>query len=95
LLCSGSDPAYNLKADIYTFGLVLWELLTLEKPLGSIESLDMLFDYVGQSPRPFHHITIKYYSDPNQPISFPVNQGGRPEINTKWPISIQNILQTS
>ena len=43
------DPPddYNLKADVYTFGMVLWEMLALEQPYGHVTSKVELVDYVG------------------------------------------------
>jgi len=43
-----ADPPnrYNLKADIYTFGIVLWEILSLEKPYGFVRGRDELISCV-------------------------------------------------
>ena len=39
---------YNLKADVYTFGTVLWGILSLEQPYGHVKSRNELVDYVGE-----------------------------------------------
>ncbi|KAL7479204.1 hypothetical protein ACHAW6_007301 [Cyclotella cf. meneghiniana] len=64
-----SKTTYNLKADVYTFGVVLWEVLSLEKPYAFIRSMDTLIEHV--------------------------NSGVRPDINLKWPFSIQEVLKMS
>ena len=41
------NKAYNLKADVYTFSLVVWAILTLEKPYGdNIKTMDSLKEIV-------------------------------------------------
>lgn len=40
-----SKTTYNLKADVYTFGVVLWEVLSLEKPYAFIRSMDTLIEH--------------------------------------------------
>lgn len=41
------NPVYNLKADVYTFSMVLWEILALEKPFSDIKHRRLLIDFVG------------------------------------------------
>lgn len=45
----GSEPTYNLKADVYTFCVVLWEVLALEKPYAFVRSRQSLIDHVGET----------------------------------------------
>ena len=42
------EPTYNLKADVYTFGMVLWEVLALQKPLIFLTSRSELMKYVSK-----------------------------------------------
>ena len=44
------DPpeAYNMKADVYTFGIVMWEIFSLEMPYGHIRRRDELLHCVGE-----------------------------------------------
>ena len=44
------DPPkdYNMKADVYTYGIVLWCIFSLEVPFGHINSRDELVDFVGK-----------------------------------------------
>ena len=57
-----SGRPYNLKSDVYTFAIVLWEILSLETPYVFIRRRDQLEDYiVNGNGRP----TI----DENWPIS--------------------------
>ena len=45
-----TDPPekYNLKADVYTFAIVLWEIFTLELPFFHVRSRDELVEFVGE-----------------------------------------------
>jgi len=42
------DPPknYNLKADVYTFGIVLWQIFSLEQPYSRIKKRDELEEFV-------------------------------------------------
>ena len=44
------DPpeSYNMKADVYTFGIVLWEMFSLEVPYSDIKSRARLVNFVGK-----------------------------------------------
>lgn len=44
------DPPddYNMKADVYTFGIVLWEIFSLEVPFSHIKRRDELVEFVGE-----------------------------------------------
>ena len=44
------DPpeSYNMKADVYTFGIVLWEMFSLEVPYSDIKSRTRLVNFVGK-----------------------------------------------
>lgn len=37
---------YNLKADVYTFALVVWEMLSCETPYPVVKTRQHLIDYV-------------------------------------------------
>ncbi|KAL7526321.1 hypothetical protein ACHAXR_001425 [Thalassiosira sp. AJA248-18] len=43
-----SGKAYNMKADVYTFAIVLWEMLSGEIPYSFVRSRDQLCNYVCQ-----------------------------------------------
>lgn len=44
---------YNMKVDVYSFGIVLWEIMSLQKPFGHVTSQEELVDYVTiQGGRP-------------------------------------------
>mmetsp|Transcript_20914 Transcript_20914/g.31569 ORF Transcript_20914/g.31569 Transcript_20914/m.31569 type:complete len:518 (+) Transcript_20914:240-1793(+) len=46
------DP-YNLKADVYTFSIVVWQILSLQQPFSFVQSRDELVDHVvNQGGRP-------------------------------------------
>mmetsp|Transcript_21342 Transcript_21342/g.46350 ORF Transcript_21342/g.46350 Transcript_21342/m.46350 type:complete len:645 (+) Transcript_21342:74-2008(+) len=77
------DPPdkYNLKADVYTFGIVLWEIFSLEVPFSNTKSRDALVDFVvDQEGRP----TInENWPDPIKEVlqlSFDADIAKRPSI---------------
>jgi serine/threonine protein kinase len=37
----------NLKADVYTFSMVMWEVLSLERPFSFVRNQEALFNHVG------------------------------------------------
>ncbi|KAL7533608.1 hypothetical protein ACHAXR_009364, partial [Thalassiosira sp. AJA248-18] len=39
---------YNLKADVYTFGIVLWEIFSLEVPYSHVKGKDELVEFVAE-----------------------------------------------
>ena len=73
------DPPepYNMKADVYTFGIVLWEMFALEVPYKDIKSRGRLMDFVGKwivsmgilfiSYVFYSHVSLYFYT--NTPIS--------------------------
>lgn len=46
------DQKYNEKADVYSFAIVLWELLTRQNPFADISSMEDLMDVVHKNKRP-------------------------------------------
>ena len=44
----GEYPRYNLKADVYTYSILMWEILALKKPYAFARSMSELIDYVGK-----------------------------------------------
>lgn len=49
---------YNLKADVYTFGIVLWQMFSLQLPFSFARSREELLDYVGKLPFIFNNIRL-------------------------------------
>ncbi|OHT02315.1 TKL family protein kinase [Tritrichomonas foetus] len=43
---------YTLSADVYSFGLILWEMLTGEVPFAGLESAQVIYNVVIQQQRP-------------------------------------------
>ena len=39
---------YNLKADVYSFGIVLWEMLSQKPPYSHVRSKSELVEFVGE-----------------------------------------------
>jgi len=39
---------YNLKADVYTFGMVLWEMFSLETPFSHVKTRKEMVEHVGE-----------------------------------------------
>jgi B-Raf proto-oncogene serine/threonine-protein kinase len=39
---------YNFKAEVYSFGIVLWEILSLEMPFSHVRSKSELVEFVGE-----------------------------------------------
>ncbi len=39
---------YNLKADVYSFALVLWEMLSAQTPFAGIKTKGDLIDHVSE-----------------------------------------------
>lgn len=39
---------YNLKADVYSFALVLWEMLSAQTPFAGIKTKDDLIEQVSK-----------------------------------------------
>jgi hypothetical protein len=56
---------YNLKADVYTFGILMWEVLSLKKPYAFTRSMAALVDHVGKSTVSGHsmHTSTLFLSD--------------------------------
>ena len=40
----------NLKADVFTFGIVLWEMFSMEAPYSHIKRRDDLVEFVSEFP---------------------------------------------
>lgn len=47
------NKEYDESADLYSFGIVLWELLTQEDPFPNIQSLPEMLDQVRPARRRF------------------------------------------
>ena len=44
---------YNLKADIYSFAIILWEMLSASRPYGFVKSRAQLIEHVGKNVKRF------------------------------------------
>ena len=93
-----SKPVYNLKADVYTFSIVMWEVLALKKPYAFARGMGSLVDHVGKSILAHLSSVLSTLILPLPDISIVVLlraivvEGGRPEINPEWPYSIKDTL---
>lgn len=79
------DPPkqYNLKADVYTFGIVLWQIFSLEVPHSHIKERDELVNFVcEQHGRP--NIDDNWPESIKEALqrSFDADMGQRPSIET-------------
>ena len=105
------DPPedYNMKADVYTFGIVLWEMFALEVPYNNVRSRDTLVSFVGKycssSACPYSNY-IPYPAGLTDLISSLiilhhaalitiVDEEGRPPIKDEWPETIKDTLTQS
>lgn len=43
-----SGDSYNMKADVYSFAIVLWEMLSASRPYAFVKSLEQLIQHVGK-----------------------------------------------
>lgn len=39
---------YNMKADVYSFAVILWEMLSASRPYAFVMSLEQLIQHVGK-----------------------------------------------
>jgi serine/threonine protein kinase len=42
----GLDLGYSFPSDVYSFGILLWEICSLKKPFGSVKSADKFHEVV-------------------------------------------------
>ncbi len=47
--CLTLGESYNMKADIYSFAIILWEMLSASRPYAFVRSRDQLVQYVGKN----------------------------------------------
>lgn len=64
----GEQPKYNLKADVYTYSILMWEVLALKRPYAFARSMAELIDYVGA----YYKLSIEFHSSPTHPTSVPI-----------------------
>ena len=88
-----SEPKYNLKADVYTFNLVLWEVLALEKPFLFARRREALIDYVCEYETKCISFGLLPRLKSCCSLILPVKEGGRQDIKEEWPSSIKELLQ--
>lgn len=97
------DPPdkYNMKADVYSFGIVLWQMFSLTLPFSHVRSKSEMVDIVGERKRiiflsrflTIHTSALHLYQITR--VIFPVVQGARPTINEEWRIAIKVMLRQS
>lgn len=93
---------YNLKADVYTFSILMWEVLALQKPYAFARSMAALVDHIGKFtsiagvlPKltvSWIYFFVMHYACTGLSIS-EVSDGGRPDIKEEWPYSVKDILK--
>ena len=72
---------YNMKVDVYSFGIVLWEILSLQRPYAHVRSQDELVDYVTiQGGRPAINDEWKEPVKETLTMSFSADSTARPTI---------------
>jgi serine/threonine protein kinase len=72
---------YNMKVDVYSFGIVLWEILSLQRPYAHVRSQDELVDYVAiQGGRPAINDEWKEPVKETLTMSFSADSTARPTI---------------
>ena len=94
--CLLGEP-YNLKADVYSFSILLWEILTGRRPYMIARGKEQLVDIVGK--RKYIYLlrfkvidsltlffALSYYA---------VEDNERPDIDKSWPDPIQATLESS
>ena len=58
--CLVLSEAYNMKADVYSFAIILWEMLSASRPYAFVKSREQLIQHVGKIVKEldlacFHH----------------------------------------
>ena len=49
-----SGEEYNLKADVYTFAIVMWQMLSVETPYAFVKNMNQLcYHVVEENGRPY------------------------------------------
>ena len=70
-----------MKVDVYSFGIVLWEILSLQRPYAHVRSQDELVDYVAiQGGRPAINDEWKEPVKETLTMSFSADSTARPTI---------------
>jgi len=96
--CLTLGESYNMKADIYSFAIILWEILSASRSYAFVKSREQLIQHVGKNVKEFDQmcfrhearLTIDFASN-----SSPVHKDGRPHISEEWPSSIRGMLESS
>jgi len=74
---------YNLKADVYAFGIVLWEILSLRRPFSQVRSRQELVDeVVGRGGRPELNSKWSEQIQESLTAAFDAEMGQRPRSPT-------------
>lgn len=74
---------YNLKADVYTFSIVMWQVLSLKQPFSFVQSRDELADHVvNQGGRPEIPEIWPEAIKENISAAFDADMGKRPSMSS-------------
>jgi len=85
---------YNLKADVYTFSLVVWQILSLKKPFSFVRSRAQLIDYVvNQGGRPEIPASWPEAIKENMRAAFDVEMANRPTMSSFYETLRFQLLQ--
>lgn len=85
---------YNMKADVYTFGIVAWQILSLQLPYSFVQSRKQLVDYVvKQGWRPEIPESWPEAIKEKLHASFDVHMANRPTMSSFYETLRVQILQ--
>lgn len=83
-----------MKVDVYSFGILLWEMLSLKKPFGHVRSQDELVDYVTiQGGRPAINDEWKEPVKETLAMSFSADSTARPTIKYCYDFLRQQLIE--
>jgi serine/threonine protein kinase len=91
-----SQP-YNQKADVYSFSLVMWEILTLEKPFGVISKRSHRVNVIENEERPVVEASWTYGLRKVLKQGWRADAGRRPamkEIHSTLSTNVEQLRQS-
>jgi serine/threonine protein kinase len=85
---------YNLKADVYTFSIVMWQVLSLKQPFSFVRSRDELAEHVvNQGGRPEIPESWPEAIKENMRAAFDADMGKRPSMSSFYETLRLQLLQ--